>query len=81
MAIKYFIYSQDQYNEKNTVLKARNKEFVPGIIVVDGTKKNFTALSLTPTLERFVDSKIIAQGDPDSFVYSMPKTVKRASDM
>lgn len=77
MAVKFFMYSQDQFNEKNSILKERGKEFVPGIVVVDGAKKQFTALTNSPVLERFMDAKVVTQGEVDSFVYSMPKTVKK----
>ena len=80
MAVKFFMYSQEQFMEKNKVVRERNKEFVPGMVVVNGTKKPFTALTNSPVLERFMDAKIVAQGETESFVYSMPKTIKRTEN-
>lgn len=76
MADKYFLYSQDQFNEKNSILEKSNKVFVPGTVVVNGTKKNFTMLSSSQTIPRFFDAKVVAKGDPSNFTYTMPKTEK-----
>lgn len=75
--MRYFIYSQDQYNEKNNILKKQNKKFVAGVVVINGSKKNFTTLSSKPTLERFYDGKIVAQVEDEKVLtYTDPKTIK-----
>jgi hypothetical protein len=74
---RYFLYSQEQFNEKNEILKNSNKEFVCGTVVVNGSKKQFTNLSNSSSLPRFIDAKVIAKGDPSKMVYTMPKTVKK----
>ena len=74
MAYKYFLYSQDQIKEKDDVLKASGKKFVPGTVVVNGVKKQFTQLSNTPTMPRFIDTKVIAQGEQSNFTYTLPKS-------
>jgi len=77
MAYKYFLYSQDQIKEKDNVLKSSGKVFVPGTVVVNGVKRQFTQLSNDPTMPRFIDTKIIAQGEMSSFTYTLPKSEKR----
>lgn len=76
MSEKYFLYSQDQFNEKKQILEKSNKTFIPGSVVVNGIKKDFTMLSDTATIPRFYDAKVIAKGNPSNFTYTMPKTVK-----
>lgn len=75
MATMYFLYSEEQINEKNKVLARANKKFEPGTIAINGRKVKFTQLSTSPTLSRFVDTKIVATGDPTSFTYTEPKTI------
>ena len=77
MAQKYFLYSQEQFDEKNTILSKSNKQFVAGNVVVNGKSKKFTKLSNTPTIDRFIDTQIIAYGETSKFVYTMPKTTKK----
>lgn len=72
--MKYFLYSIEQIKEKNSILARTGKCFEPGTVVVNGTKMRFSQLSDTPSIPRFVDSKVIAKGELKDFVYTMPKT-------
>lgn len=74
---RYFIYSEEQIKEKNEILDKTEKQFEPGIVVVNGERKRFTQLSKTPTLNRYFDAEIVAEGEIDNFVYSMPKSIKK----
>lgn len=73
----YFLYSDEQIKEKNQILSKTNKVFEPGTVVVNGTRKKFTQLNDKPTLPRFIDSKIIAEGYPDQFTYTDTKVVPK----
>jgi hypothetical protein len=73
----YFLYSDEQVKEKNKALERAGKRFVPGTIVVNGKKKMFSQLSSPNTLQRFVDTKVIAEGDPKNFIYTDPKMESR----
>lgn len=75
--IKYFLYSHEQFKEKNLILAKSNKEFVPGVVIVNGVRKNFTALSSTPTLPRYFDTQVVASGEIENFTYTRPFTVKK----
>lgn len=77
MAYKYFLYSDEQLKEKNSIMEKAGKIFEPGVVVVNGTRRRFTQLSDKPSLARFIDTKVIAEGEVNEFVYSMPKNVKR----
>lgn len=74
---KYFMYSDDQFKERNNVLKKTGKEFQPGIVVVNGKRKEFTQMTDVPKIPRFFDSKIVAKGYLNQITYELPKNVKR----
>jgi hypothetical protein len=76
----YFLYSEEQYKEKNTILNKANKIFEPGTVVVNGARKKFTQLSNSSTLPRFIDTKIIAEGNLSQFTYTEPQNVKKRGD-
>lgn len=78
MAMKYFLYSDLQIAEKNTILAKTSKEFVPGIVTMNGKRLRFTQLSDTPKMERFIDTKIVASGDSNEMTYIMPSTTIRS---
>lgn len=73
----YFLYSDEQIKEKNQILSTTNRVFEPGTVVVNGTRKKFTQLSDKPTIPRFIDSKIIAEGYVDQFTFTDTKVSPR----
>ena len=74
---RYFIYSEQQMNEKNEILDKIGKRFKLGVVAVNGVRKNFTQLSIKPTLDRYFDAEIVAEGEIDTFVYTMPTSIKK----
>lgn len=78
MAYKYFLYSEVQINEKNSILSKSSKEFVPGTVTINGKRMKFSQLSDQPTMKRYIDTKIIAQGELEEMTYIMPTTTIRA---
>ena len=79
MAVKYFLYSDEQIKEKNLILARTGKTFVPGVITQNGKRVKFTQLSDKPDIgKRFSDVKVIASGELSNFTYTMPTTeIKR----
>lgn len=73
----YFIYSEEQFKEKNQILNRTGKTFEPGTVVVNGVRKKFTQLSTKPSIPRFIDFKIVAEGELDKFSYTEPETIKK----
>ena len=71
---KYFLYSDEQISEKNKILSRSAKEFVPGTVVVNGRRVKFTQLSSDNKLPRFIDTRIVAEGEVSNFVYAMPSS-------
>lgn len=74
---KYFLYSAEQLKEKQEVLAKVGKLFTPGTVVVNGTRKNYTQLSDTPNLPRFIDTVIVAEGDITNITYTKTQVTKR----
>ena len=70
---KYFLYSEEQIKEKNAILAKQNKIFVPGVVVVNGTRPNFSQLSDSKSM-RYIDAKIIAEGNIKEITYQKPST-------
>ena len=74
--MKYFLYSDMQLKEKNSILKKNGYMFVPGTVVVNGRREMYTQLSDTATLDRFIDSKVVHQTENLSDVtYIAPSKV------
>ena len=74
MAIKYFIYSSEQLNFRKGIELKMGKNFRVGHVIVNGVRKPFTELSSSPN-SRFPDAKIVAEGDPTLFKYTLPEGV------
>lgn len=77
MAYKYFLYSQQQVDDRNTVLDRMNRIFVLGTVITGGKKKEFSAMSDKPELPRYTDVRIVAEGDTDNMTYIMPSSTQR----
>lgn len=68
----YFLYSEEQFKEKNKILAQAGKEFSAGTVVVNGARKKFTQMSTESSITRFIDTKIIAEGYQDSMTFTKP---------
>ena len=76
----YFLYSREQITEKNKVLSPQGKKFKPGIVIINNRRVEFTQLSSSPDMPRFIDTKIIASGEVSSFTYTLPKAVLKEAN-
>lgn len=76
---KYFLYSEEQIKEKNQALSKTGKVYEPGTVVVNGARKKFTQLSNTNNMPRYIDTKIVAEGEVSGIVYTMPKTSRKVN--
>ena len=80
MAFKYFLYSDEQIKEKNEVMAKAGKYFIPGYVAINGNRVKFTQLSDSPTIPRFVDTKIVAKGELKDFTFTEPSfSIKRGN--
>ena len=72
MAIKYFLYSDEQITEKNKIMEKSGKRFCPGVVTVNGKRQKFTQISDVPSIPRFVDTKIVTKGELSKITYKEP---------
>lgn len=75
MSQVYFLYSDEQIEEKNKILIKTGKKFLPGNVVVNGKRAKFTQIHTSPTMPRFVDTKIVASGEQSTFTYTEPQII------
>lgn len=57
----YFLYSEQQYKDRTAIEKKMSRIFNPGMVVVNGRRKEFTEMSKKNT-NTYPDCKIIAEG-------------------
>lgn len=74
---KYFLYSRQQVNDQNARLDKMNKVVKLGVVISGGRRLEFSALSDKPELPRYSDVRVVAQGDQDDFVYTMPTSIQK----
>jgi hypothetical protein len=46
---------------------------IPGTVVVNGVKKQFTQMSSSNTMDRYYDTVVVAEGEESTFTYEKPK--------
>ena len=73
----YFLYSEEQLKERNEILKKQGKVFVPGTVYIGMSKLSFTQMSEKDKIDRFIDTKIVAQGYKNQMKYELPKNKKK----
>jgi hypothetical protein len=73
----YFLYSEEQLKERNNILAKQGKQFVPGTVYVGMSRIAFTQMSERNKLERFIDTKIVAEGYKNQMKYDLPTNKKR----
>lgn len=81
MAYKYFLYSQAQVNDRNEMLDKINRSMLLGTVIVGGRKKEFSSLSDKPELPRYTDIRIVAEGDTDKLIYTMPGSRQKYNEV
>ena len=73
----YFLYSEEQVKERNKILDKQGKIYVPGTVYVGMSRIQFSQLSEKETIDRFIDTKVVAKGYKNQMKYELPKTKKR----
>ena len=74
---KYFLFSQLYNEERDATEKKFGKQFVPGTVLVNGSKKEFSFISDTPTNNRYSDIRVVAKGDIEQMKYTKPEIIMR----
>ena len=73
----YFLYSEEQIKEKNTILEKTGKVFIPGSVYIGMSRKLFTQLSDKDYMDTYIDTKVVAKGYKNQMKFDMPKTAKK----
>lgn len=71
---KYFLYSQQEVNDKNELYDRMNRVLILGTVIYNGKKKEFSSMSDKPELPRYSDVRIVAEGEIEKMTYTMPKS-------
>lgn len=70
---RYFMFSAEQLRLKKEIESKIGRIFVPGTVIVNGGKKQYTEMCTNPNSTRFPDSTIVASGDIRKITYTEPK--------
>lgn len=65
----YFLYSETQEKERKAIEARMGKLFIPGVVVVNGQRSNFTELSRKNN-NRYSDTRVVAEGWKSKMVYT-----------
>ena len=77
---RYFLFSMDYVNDKNAIYDKVNKIMVLGTVNYNGSKREFSSLSKTPSLHHYTDVRVVAQGDITKMQYTLPRTKAKRSN-
>lgn len=72
MAVKYFLFSNEQMKDRSRIEAKLGKRFKVGTVIVDGVRKPYTEISDKPK-NRYSDTKIVVVGDTDKLKYTEPR--------
>lgn len=73
----YFLYSEEQLKERNNILYKQGKIFVPGTVYVGMSRLPFTQMSEKDHIDRFIDTKVVAQGYQNQMKFDLPVNKKK----
>lgn len=77
----YFLYSQQQVDDKNELLDKMNRKLQLGTVIYNGKKREYSSMNDKPELPRYADVRIIAEGDTDKLVYTPPRSVQKRNEV
>lgn len=72
----YFLYSESQFKERSEIEGKMSREFIPGIIIINGKKVKFTEISRKNS-NRYPDCKVVAEGYKSKVKYTNIYTVAK----
>ena len=77
----YFLFSQQEVNDKNELYDRMSRKLQLGTVIYNGRKKEFSSLSDKPELPRYIDVRIVAEGETDKMTYTMPRSVQKKNEV
>ena len=67
---KYFLYSYEYLKNRNAMEEKVGRVFECGTVIVDGALREFNIISSKPTMNRYPDARIVAEGDIETMKYT-----------
>lgn len=77
---KYFLFSASYNANRDEAEKIFGRQFVPGTVIVNGSKREFSFISDTPNNTIHSDTRVIAEGDIEQMKYTKPSTAQRRNN-
>lgn len=74
---RYFLSSAAYNADKDAAEKKFGKQFVPGTVISNGSRKEFSFISTTANNSLYSDTKIVAEGRIEEMKYTNPSSVLR----
>lgn len=65
----YFLYSEQQRQQRTAIEARLSRTFIPGTVIVNGVRRKFTEMSLKNT-NLYPDVKVIAEGYKSKIRYT-----------
>lgn len=66
----YFVYSTTYVKERNEIENKMGKVFVPGTVVVNGSRNEYSFITEMLDYNRYPDLRVIAEGNLNTFTYT-----------
>ena len=76
---KYFLSSAAYNTDRNEAEKNFGRQFVPGTVLVNGSRKEFSFISDSSINTQYTDTKIVAEGNIEEMKYTNSSTTIRRS--
>lgn len=70
MAIYNFYYSKSQYEERKNIEANAGYVFIPGTVIINGSKKQYTEMSTGSVIKKYSDTIYLGSGDIDKIIYT-----------
>lgn len=71
---RYFLFSQEQFNDRTKAEAKLKKVYVPGKVMNRGRYVAFTEISASPKNIKYADAKVVAKGNLSEMRYIPSKS-------
>jgi hypothetical protein len=73
----YFLYSSSYVADRNNIENKVGKRFIPGNVIVNGVRKEYSMISESATINRYSDIRVVAEGILSEMKYTNTSTGPR----
>lgn len=72
--VKYFMYSSTQFKKRKEIEAKIGRKYIPGVVIVNGTPRQYTEIVSSPSNSRYSDALILISGDINTIKYTKEET-------